>query len=309
MSPNAVFLYEIDKSFGPNLIAEFNLTNSKVTKDILIEFITKHIEKELTDATVKKDDIRYYSSKLDADSIKKDNVFLGFILKEEEELISLKSLFEKMESNLVKNFTTDKNKMTQLLKQNLSSILSLMERLKEPKIIVETINEKTKAMLDDGKIQEARELIDLGEKIPDKLAAEITLAENLFKAKEFKKAKKSFEKAADLAAMIQETEIVSFLINKGEQVGTYPELLKERDIITKKIKSVFIELSGAELFKNTYEKIMPSVEKIVNISNSLEDDKAVDVFNELRKNAREASELAKKLYTLDKTIKRLLLKF
>ncbi|MBN1802830.1 MAG: hypothetical protein JW891_15075 [Candidatus Lokiarchaeota archaeon] len=309
MSPNAVFLYEIDKSFGPNLIAEFNLTKTKISKDFLIELAKKHVEKELTDATVVKDDIKGYSSKIEGESIKKDNLYLGFIMKDEEELISLKSLVEKMESNVIENYSTDKNKLTQVLKQNLTSILGLMERLKEPKLIVETINEKTKKMLDDGKIQEARELIDLGEKVPEKLAAEMKLAEELFKAKEFKKAKKSFEKAADLAAQIQEDEIVSFLKNKGEQVGTYPDLLKERETITREMKKVFIDLSGAELFKNTYEKIMPSVEKIVSISNNLEDEKAVEIFNELRKNAREASELAKKLYLLDKTIKRLLLKF
>jgi hypothetical protein len=59
-------------------------------------------------------------------------------------------------------------------------------------MIIDTINEKTKKMLDEGKFQEARELIDLGEKIPEKLSSEINLAEQFFNEKLYKRAKSRY---------------------------------------------------------------------------------------------------------------------
>jgi tetratricopeptide (TPR) repeat protein len=181
-----------------------------------------------------------------------------------------------------------------------------MEKLKEPKIITETINEKTKKMLDEGKFEEARELIDLGEKIPEKLSADIKLADQFFKEKQFKKAKKNFEKAAELAETIQEKEIYSFLMKKAEKIGLFPDMLKERDLLQKSIKKEFIDLTHTQL--KAYERVIPTIDKVINISNSLEDEKAIETSIEIQSDLHKASELYKELAVLDKKIKRLLLK-
>jgi tetratricopeptide (TPR) repeat protein len=305
--PIGIFLYEIDDSFGPNILAEYYLTEDvKVSQNLLKEFIEKHIERELIDATVRKDELKYYSSKINAESLNKGKLYLGFILRDDEELVSLKSVFENTENSLIQNFSTDKGKLTELLKINLTSILSLMEKLKEPKIITETINEKTKKMLDEGKFEEARELIDLGEKIPEKLSADIKLADQFFKEKQFKKAKKNFEKAAELAETIQEKEIYSFLMKKAEKIGLFPDMLKERDLLQKSIKKEFIDLTHTQL--KAYERVIPTIDKVINISNSLEDEKAIETSIEIQSDLHKASELYKELAVLDKKIKRLLLK-
>ena len=196
--------------------------------------------------------------------------------------------------------------MTDLLKDNITSILSLMEKLKEPKVITDAINEKTKKMLDDGKFEEARELIDLGEKIPERLSAEIKLADQFFKEMQYKKAKKSFEKAAELAESIQETEIFTFLNKKAEKVGTFPDLLKERELLQKDIKKEFIDLTHTQL--RAYERVIPTIDKVINLSNSLEEEKAMVVLIELQSAIQKASQLYKELAVVDKQIKRLLLK-
>ena len=307
MSPSAIFLYEIDESFGPNMLAEYYLSDLKVTQEILKQFIKKHVDKELVDALIKKDNDRYYSSKIHAEAIKKSNLYLGFILRSDEDLISLKSIFEKVEKEIVQKFSDDKKKMKDLLKDNITSIMSLMEKLKEPKIIINTINEKTKKMLDDGKLQEARELIDLGQTIPDKLAAEITLADQLVKSKEYKKAKKTFEKAAELAAIIQESEIVSFLKKKGEQVGMFPELIRERDLLIKEVKKEINNINVAQL--NIFEEIIPSVERLILISHSLEEEHMAEIFTELKNFTLKSSESAKKIINMDKKMKESTSKF
>ena len=304
--PIGIFLYEIDESFGPNILAEYYLSEVKVTQEILKEFIEKHVNRELIDATVRMNENKYYSSKVNADAINKSNLYLGFILRDVEDLVSLKSVFENTENILIQNFSTDKKQMTDLLKDNITSILSLMEKLKEPKLITDAINEKTKKMLDDGKFEEARELIDLGEKIPEKLAAEITLADQFFREKQYKKAKKGFEKAAELAGSIQEKEIFNFLNIKAEKIGTFPDLLKERELLQKDIKKEFIDLTHTQL--RAYERVIPTIDKVINLSNSLEEEKAMVVLIELQSAIQKASQLYKELAVIDKQIKRLLLK-
>ncbi len=306
--PIGIFLYEIEKSFGPQIIADYYITEEKVTPEILKIFNEKHIKKHLTDATHRLKNSLYYSSQIEAIS-KKNNYYLGFILKEEEDLISLKSIFEKIEAKIAQEFTPkDKKKIQALLKDVLNSTISLFEKLKEPIIIKDTINEKTKQMLDEGKLQEARELIDLGEIIPEKLSTEIKLAEESLKESNYKKAKKSYLKAADLAEQIRETEIVDLLKKKAEHVGDLPNLLKTRDAINKGIRKKLDELEDIKLEYKIYENLIPLIEKNIKLSYSLEDTDQIKILEKLVKLSNSASKIALDLKKLDDNIKSLLKK-
>ena len=302
--PSTIFLYEIDPSFGPNILAEYYLDiDDKVPPNILKEFSEKHKVKEVLDATVRKENIRYYSRKVNAESLQKDNIYLGFILREGEDLISLKSLFQKIEESVIQNYTSDKTKMRDVLKKTLNSALSLMEKLKEPTIVKETINEKTKQLLDEEKLQEARELIDLGEEIPERLSAEVRLGEQFITEKFYKKAKRSFLKAAELAAKIQEEEIVSFLKNKAEQIGKFPDLIKEREDLYKVLVQVFNNLESNRLY--LYGDFAEPIDRLLYLSNTFEEEELIKNLTELKKSTYNATQLAKELYRLDKKIKEL----
>jgi tetratricopeptide (TPR) repeat protein len=304
MSPSGIFLYEIDSSFGPNIIAEYYLTKEKVTPDVLKEFADKHCKRDICDATASKKDLKFYSSEIDAESLKKENLFLGFVINEDEDLVALKSQFEKIEEDIVQNFTKDKKRMEILLKKNLNSFLSLLEKLEEPKIIKEAINEKTKKMLDDGKLQEARELIELGEKIPDKLSEEIKKASDYYEEGVYKKAKKYYIKAADLAEKIQEIEIVEFLRKRAENVANLPDILKTLDAMNKAIKK---GLNDIEVQKtNIYEDVIPLIEKNINLAYSLEDNELAKTYEELNRICKRAARKAEEMNNLDKGIIKLL---
>jgi hypothetical protein len=175
-----------------------------------------------------------------------------------------------------------------------------MEKLKEPALIKETINDKTKKMLDDGNLQEARELIDLGEEIPEKLSEELKLAEQLLENKFYKKAKKNFLKAAELADIIQENDIVSFLTNKAEQVGKFPELLKAQESLMKDLESIIEELNNNKL--HLYHKLIRPIESLINISNSFEQHELTSKLTQLLNNFKRADKLAKELFSLDAKI-------
>ena len=305
--PKAIILYEIDQSFGPNILAEYYLKqDDKLPTTILKEFSEKHIKKGYSDVTVRDENNRYYSNIVNAKSIDKENLYLGFILQEGEDLLSLKSIFESVEEKIVQNFSTEKKKMTEILKNGLNSILSLIQKLQEPKIIKEILNERTKIMLDDGQLQEARELIDLGEDIPEKLAEEVKLAEEFLNNKDYKKAKKSLLKASELATVIQEEEIASFLENKGEQVGLYPDLLKERENLHKEIEKVTNELDSNKLY--LYELLVDPVDRLIEIASNFEEDAIIKELINLKNNIQRASRLAKELDGLKNKIKESLTK-
>jgi protease II len=301
--PVGIFLFEIDKSFGPKIIADFYLSSQKVTPDALKELSEKH-KKDLLDATYKTNKFRYYSSIVDEKSLK-EKVYLGFILKLEEDVVSLKSVFESIERRIVENFTRDKKKMEVNLKDTLSSILSLMEKLKEPKIIQEKINEKTKILLDEGKLQEARELISLGEKIPKQLSATVRSAEDAFRQQLYKKAKKNYLKAADLAGQIEETEMVEILTKKGETVGDIPIYLKERDTLNKEIKKILGDLEVRHL-NIAYKNMITSIDENIKISNKLEDNELIELLEELKVKCHDALQSSLSLANADKDIKDLI---
>jgi hypothetical protein len=301
MSPQAIFLYEIDESFGPNILAEYYLIKQELPKDVLKDFVQKHVEKEFKSAISQKNNIRYFSNKIDAKELEKDNLYLGFILKEEEDMVSIRSIFETIEEKILKEYTEDRNKMEDLLKDSLNSILSLMEKLKEPAIIVDTINDKTKTMIDDGKLQEARELIDLGEEVPEKLAMEIKYAEEFLNDKAYKKAKKSYLKAAELAEVIQEYEIVSFLRYKAEEIGTLPDLIKESETLYKDINGLIDALQENKL--HLYHELNKPLNRLINISSSFEDNEKISKLTQFLSFSSQADRLAKELFNLDKKIK------
>jgi len=299
--PVGIYLYEIDESFGPNVLAEYYLAQeNKVSNDTLKDFEEKHVQKEFSNTIFWKEELRYYSWKINASSIERDNLFLGFVLKQDEDLVSSKSMLENIAEKIVHDFSTDKAKLEAILRKEFDSIFTLMEKLKEPTLIKETINNKTKKLLDDENLQEARELIDLGEKIPEKLSEELKLAEQFLENKLYKKAKKNFLKAAELAEIIQESDIVSFLRNKAEQVGKLPELNKERELLMKDLESTTEELNSNKL--HLYHELIRPIESLINISNSFEQRELTSKLTQLLNNFKRADILAKELFSLDTKI-------
>ncbi len=300
--PVGIYLYEIDESFGPNVLAEYYLAQeNKIDPEILKDFEEKHIQKEFLDTICWREDLRFYSSKISAESIERDNLFLGFVFKKDEDLVSLKSILDNIAAKVVKEFSKDKGKLEALLKKEFDSIFTLMEKLKEPTMIKETINDKTKKMLDDGKLQEARELIDLGEDIPEELSKEIKLAEQLLNDKFYKKARKSFLKAAELANIIQENDVVLFLTSKADQVVKFPDLIKDRENIHRDMEKKIEEFQHNKL--HLYHELIRPVDALINISNSFENHELTISLTELLKNFKRADQLAKELFNLDTKIK------
>ncbi len=181
-----------------------------------------------------------------------------------------------------------------------------MEKLKDPSAIKEIINEKTKKLLDEGKLQEAKKLITLGEKIPQKLSQEVNMADQYRDDALFKKAKKSYFKAAELAEDIQEMELAKLLKKRGEKVGTLTDILKTFEAINKGIKKTLGSVKSVKL--DIYENLIPLIEKNVKLSSSLQDNSIKKVLQELNILCKNAARNAKELIKFDKDIKNLIKK-
>jgi glutaredoxin 2 len=289
--PTGIFLYTITSSSEPQIIIDYYLTKPSVPSTILQKLYKKHT-KGIIDATIQEGEIKFYSSMVE----EKKNLFLGFILKKDEDIISLKTIFEEIEDKVSHNYgSIDKQKMKKYLKETLDSITNLLEKLKNPEIIREKLNKRTKKLLDENKIEEAKKLIDLGEKIPAEVSQLIEDAEAYFKEENFKKSKKRFLKAADLAELIQENQIAAFLKNKAEKVANFPKLLEEREDIRKEIRDQFDDLQNLHNLLQNYGVIIPYIKRLMEISNIFNQNerylKLSKILNELKRATRLSEQL------------------
>ncbi|MFW9878340.1 MAG: hypothetical protein ACFFG0_35100, partial [Candidatus Thorarchaeota archaeon] len=126
-------------------------------------------------------------------------------------------------------------------------------------------------------------------------------AEDLLLAKEYRKAKKSFLKAAELATLVQEVKITSFLENKGEQVGLFPDLLRERENLQKEIVKIINEFENNKMDLNNL--IIGPVDRLIDISNNFEENDKINELKKLKSNVLRVSRLAKELDGLKNKIK------
>ncbi|MFO8019829.1 MAG: tetratricopeptide repeat protein [Promethearchaeia archaeon] len=299
--PLGIYLFEIDESFGPHTIAEFYLTEKKLTQKALKNLANKHIKKNLVDATYREGSVLHFSSLVRAEEAE-GKLFLGFILKEGEDLLSLKSMFEDLEKEIAENFTSDKKKMRQFLKGILNSILSLMEKLKEPKIIQEKINERTKTLLDNGKLQEARKLIKLGEETPSELSEKVKEGEAYFKDGDYKKARKSYEKAADLAEEIQEEKMVTVLNNKAKKADQMPDLIDKQEDLQEDIEDELDDIEVEE-YPEIYKEIIDLLEEGIQVANALGENEKIKILSDFKHLSVKAKDTAGKLLDINKKLR------
>ena len=301
--PLGIFLYEIDESFGPNLLAEYYIKEIGLTKEILKKLGDNHLKKSnLNYVTHTKDDLKYYSKEIKVDD--KLSLYLGLITKSGEFIDSFIAVFDEIEAKIVKNFSKDKEKLKSLLREILHSRIELNEKLKEPKLIREKLNERIKDLLDEEKIQEARSLIDLGEIIPNEIAQSVNIAEESFKAQDYRNAKKHYSKAAELAEKIEELEIYKVLNEKAKTAENYPSYLRERDEAYKNIKYILGEIDSKK--DGYYLQAIDIINKVVELSEKLDDDLIIADLNELINLCKNCSNLSENIRQNDEIIKDLL---
>ena len=87
-------------------------------------------------------------------------------------------------------------------------------------------------------------------------------------------------------------------------MGNLPDLLKEQEKLMKKIEKIGTDFEQDQL--RIYPRLGNLLDDLLDISNTLEDQEAIERFEGLRDLSLEASKVAKRLYKLDEKIKKIL---
>lgn len=281
----------------PIIVVDYYSTDKLVSDEILEELIEKHKKKGLIDALVKKNDYYFYSSQIE----EKENLYLGFILEESEDLKAQKEIFEEIEDKIIDNYESiGKKQMEEFLEETLNSIMDLFEKLKNPELIRDEINKRTKQLLDENKIEEAKKLIELGETIPTDLAELMRDAEDYIATEKYKKAKKSYLKAAEQAKLIQEERIASFLESRGEKVGTFPDLKDQWEDLLEDIIDALDDFETEQL--QIYEPLIQKVNVLMKIAEIFNQEDRYSILSKLSHEMKKASKLGEELFNLHKKI-------
>ncbi len=292
-----IFLFQLGSNGRPRVLVDYYSTTKRVSVRILEELIDKHKKKGLIDALVQKGNYYIYSSGIE----EKENLYLGFILEEDEDLKSQKEIFEEIEDKIIENYESiNKKQMEDFLEDTLNSIMDILEKLKNPEKIRDDINKKTKELLDENKIDEAKRLIDLGETIPTELSTLIQDAEDYFKSEKYKKAKKSYIKAAERARTIQEDQIASVLESRGKKVGAFPELKDEREDLMDEISDFLNDFEIEKLIM--YKDLIEKINRLLDIAKVFEQSEKQDRLSRILNEIKKASKLGSDLYGLHKRI-------
>ncbi|TFF98811.1 MAG: hypothetical protein EU541_06435 [Promethearchaeota archaeon] len=291
-----IYLFRETKK-KPEIVVDYYSTDKRVSLSILEELIGKHKKKGLIDALVKKGKYNFYSSEIS----EKNNLYLGFILEQDEDLKSQKEIFEEIEDKIIDNYKSiGKKEMENFLEETLHSIMDLIEKLKNPELIRDEINKRTKQLLDENKIDEAKKLIDLGETVPGELSELIKDAEDYLKDEKYKKAKKSYLKAAERAKLIQEDRIASFLESRGEKVGTFPDLKDQREDLMDDIMDALDNFEREQL--HIYKSLIQKVNVLMKIAEVFNQEEKYAALSKILYEMKKASTLGADLYNLHKKI-------
>jgi hypothetical protein len=191
--------------------------------------------------------------------------------------------------------------MEDFLEKTLNSMMDLVEKLKNPELIRDEINKRTKRLLDENKIDEAKKLIDLGETVPTELSELIKDAEDNLENEKYKKAKKSYLKAAEQAKLIQEDRIASFLESRGEKVGTFPDLKDQWEDL---MDDIIDELDDFEIDQlQIYKPLIQKINVLKRIAEIFNQEGKYAAISKLLHEMKKASSLGDELFNLHKKIK------
>ncbi len=139
MSPIAIFVHEIEKGIDPTLLAEYFSTGDTLPPETLKQLAEKH--SKLVDAVYMKGDLKYYSSVVQSLNLPNKKLYLGFVLKKSEDVVTLKSTFEKLETIIFVGYDKlkqDKALLEKILKDELATIANEAEKSKKSESVQKT---------------------------------------------------------------------------------------------------------------------------------------------------------------------------
>ncbi|MHA1871663.1 MAG: hypothetical protein ACTSU2_10120 [Promethearchaeota archaeon] len=199
--------------------------------------------------------------------------------------------------------TNDMQKsLMNIIKDILIGRNTLLNDLKDKQKIEKYLSTKANKLLDEGDLEKAQDLIKLAQEVPEKLANAVNNGDRAFSERNYKKAAKFYDDAASLAKKIGHIQMVKVLLRRVKRAEEIPELIKSwSDVLSQINKPLKKRVPIKEI--NYYAKIIPFIEKAIDIADILEDDKKVKLLRHLIELCTEGSKLSNELGQIDKEIK------
>jgi tetratricopeptide (TPR) repeat protein len=191
-----------------------------------------------------------------------------------------------------------KDSMIHLLKER----NDLMQDIDDVKRLQERIVSKANALLDEKNFQKTQEMIKRANEIPPKITYLVKRGDEAFYIqKNYRQASRHYKDASNLAEKINQAPITKLLEKKAKRADEIPQFIKTWSLTYDQIVKPLRKIEK----RNTsfYLKPIKLIDRAIEISDYLEDDKTIEDLQKLADYLERANSLSVELKSLDKKIK------
>ncbi|WP_457559005.1 hypothetical protein [Candidatus Harpocratesius sp.] len=281
---------------------------------ILAQYIPEK-EDEPPQETVNEIMIRYFSSndnytmnirlfpfKYFIQPIKKDrSILLVFLLDSKESLEIAQIYSEEMAKNLEMEINGNSD-LNGSLKEIFDFRNNILMKLENETILKEEIGHSANKLIDNGKFDEAQNLIKLAKTIPEKIVSSYLKSKSMGKEHSYRQARKLLGDCLNFAQKIEDEGIIQYLNKKIEIFTQIPQYEKD---VRSLISSFSKELSKS-ITLPSYQRQVYKLDKTLDILDKLEEDELIEKIMELSNTLILAGKLVFDLKSLDKKIKNII---
>ena len=311
---NGIFLFKINESNEASLISKYFLPELKemdekftINSNLLNRIASKH--GDINDPSTLKNELslRFHGMKFYSVFMvekKDENYYLTFIL-DSKESSEPYSITTDVMSQLI-SISLDKKDSVKLdiIKQILSERNELVLLIRNTEKIQKIISKQANDLLDDGNFESAQDLIKIAKEIPPKIFEAVTKGDNMFHAKNYRVAQKSYEDAANLAKKINQDSIRKLLLKMAKRAEDIPKYTKTWNNLYGQMTKFYKKID--KHVNIPYSEPLNVIDNSMIIMEALENDENIAILEELEELLMQQIENAKKMVESNKQIKELI---
>lgn len=237
---------------------------------------------------------KYYILPIEEDRSK----LLIFILDINESL-EIAQIFEEETVENLQMQIKGKSNMQASLNEILQFRNIITQKLENEQILQEDIGKSANRLIDQGKFDEAQDLIKLAKTIPEKMVSTYLKSKEAAKEHNYRQTRKLLGDCVNLAQKINDEGIQRYLSKKIEMYTQIPQY--EKDVRTL-IASISKELSKNITLPH-YQRQVYKLDKTLDLLDKLEEDELIEKIVELSNTLILAGKLVYDLKSLDRKIK------
>ncbi|MHA1728832.1 MAG: hypothetical protein ACTSWY_08880 [Promethearchaeota archaeon] len=306
-----LFIFRDLEGETPTVIAKYFKDEIKEKVEINTEMLEKIVKKhkKFSENTEFKKILSYRTIeyKFFALLIQKDdevNFFTVFILNLTESAEPFSIMLEELQDaieNVLEKETNEKEQMrSNILKKILDNRNELIEDVMDTKRITDRLISQANKLLDEGKFEEAQELIKRAREVPPKIADLVKKGNISFLTKDYSTAKKLFKNAADFAKKINQHQMYQLLNRKAQYAEEIPKFMKDWSSLYKQLNKYVKNIDQRD--SKFYSGLLENTNNAIEIFDMLEDDESINDLQKLEDFLQKGEALSEELDNIDSEI-------